>query len=495
MSPEQTKSTNETEPLLPPQQSSSAPITDRPRTVRHHRRALSGRSTRSHLSQISFGPNSNDPSARQVKREADGRARSRFLKALLLGIGLWLVVGLVFGWAGLHRSGWRQSKNRVDYGAKPSVPNSDGIPIRCAKFEPSEGSTVNVEGSRMPGETLRSKASFSIPINELDHFFIHGKGSFAKGHLSIDATSESDDAQIQVIALTNDDALVDLMTVCHVDTSNLQSSTTPHHVGLGIYTPTPEVGPYPDSDLEFRVKVKLPKGMKSIAKLTVQSNLFAVNINELSQLHAREVEMMTTAGRITIDELMSDQIELRTNNGHIEGSFKVSKGLKLSTTNGAIIAKVALVLLDHTSSSSSGLQHLPNEQPKASVTVDVASVNGAVSVQYVDHPTGINLYSYARSTNGRAHVEHTPTYEGNFEVETTWGSADVKGPSKSSRDPNGLGRDRQKFIKTNRDELGFCHISGTIWWGENDEETRDKKSDLGGTVVKTTLGSARLTFS
>ncbi|OAV97442.1 hypothetical protein PTTG_00169 [Puccinia triticina 1-1 BBBD Race 1] len=497
----------ENEPLLP-QASTSASTADRPRTVRHHRRALSGRSTRSGLSgQISFGPSYNpniypsvnDPFTRQAKQAADGRARSRFLKALLVGIGLWIVVGLVFGWAGLHRAGWSQGNNRADYGAKPSVPRSDGRAIWCAKFDTPQ---AIMGKSRMPGETLRSKATLSIPLGDRDSFFIHGQGSFAKGRISI-GTTDSQDIQIQLAALTNDEALIDLMTVCHVSASPAQNQLSGggRNVGLGIYTPAPEVGPYPDSDLEFNIQVNLPKNVALMDKLSVQADQFGLTTADLAGLSIAQVDITTAVAPIRIEALVSETITIRTNNGHIEGAFKISKALNLATTNGAIVANVALAL--PINKSSDALLHTPseisnrtfsfgsNDQP--SVSVDIATINGAVAVNYVEHPADMKLFSYVKSTNGRAHVEHAPAYEGEFEVETTWGSADVKGPL-TKDDPSGLTRARQKLIKSNRDELGFRHISGLVWWGEDDQKTREEKANLGHSLVKTTLGSARAIF-
>lgn len=494
------KKPSEIEPLLPQPSSSSTPV-DRPRTVRHHRRALSGRSTRSGLrGQISFGPtyhpniypSLNDPFTRQAKQAADGRARSRFVKALLAGISLWIVIGLVFGWAGLHRAGWGQGTNRVDYGAKPSVPRSEGRPVWCAKFESPQSTIAQ---SRMPGKTLKSTATISIPLSDYDSFFIHGQGSFAKGHISID-TSDSQSVEIDVTALTNDEALVDLMTVCHVDnhqassldlTESNQLSAGKRNVGLGIYTPAPEVGPYPDSDLEFRVQVKLPKHLTSIYQFSVKGDLFAVTTADLSAFSISQVDITTTVASITVGDVISKIIKIRTNNGQIEGSFHVSDKLSLVTTNGAINAHVGLTM-----SSTQGLP-ASGSKVQSLVTVDVATINGAVSVNYIEHPVNVKLFSYVQSTNGRAHVEHLPAYEGDFEVETTWGSAEVKGPL-SMNDPSGQARDRQKFIKSDRDELGYRLISGTVWWGENDDETRLKKAHSGHTLVKTTLGSARATF-
>ncbi|WAQ85913.1 hypothetical protein PtA15_6A542 [Puccinia triticina] len=74
----------------------------------------------------------------------------------------------------------------------------------------------------MPGETLRSKATLSIPLGDQDSFFIHGQWSFAKGHISI-GTTDLQDIQIQLAALTNNEALINLMTVSHVSSSPAQS--------------------------------------------------------------------------------------------------------------------------------------------------------------------------------------------------------------------------------------------------------------------------------
>jgi len=252
--------------------------------------------------------------------------------------------------------------------------------------------------------------------------------------------------------------------------------------------------------------VNLPKNTTLIRKLSVQADLFSLAASDLQAFLINQVDIVATVAPIRIDQLVGESITIRTNNGLIEGSFKISKALNLATTNGAIVANVALALSTQDSQSSilqsdtrPGMQSLVfNDSPSSnknnpSVSVDVATINGAVTVKYVDHPPNLKLFSYVKSTNGRAHVEHAPAYEGEFEVETTWGSAEVKGPS-SKQDPTDQARERHKLIKSNRDELGFRRISGLVWWGQNDEDTRARKSELGHTLVKTTLGSALAIF-
>jgi hypothetical protein len=86
----------------------------------------------------------------------------------------------------------------------------------------------------MPGQTLRSEAALAIPLADWDSFFIHGQGSFAKGRITI-GTTDSHEVQIHLAALTNDEALINLMNVCHVSHRPAQSSSTGQSVGLGIY--------------------------------------------------------------------------------------------------------------------------------------------------------------------------------------------------------------------------------------------------------------------
>ncbi|CAH7689596.1 hypothetical protein PPACK8108_LOCUS24709 [Phakopsora pachyrhizi] len=514
----------EEEPLIPQPSSSTAPAPvpnpDRPRTVRHHRRTLSGRSIRG--GHIQFGPSFrpniypavHDPFSRQSKRAADRRARSRFFKALITGIGLWLVLGLVLGWTGLRRSDWGQDNNRLDYGAKPSVPRSEGHPVTCAKF--SSPRSVKVSNTRMPGDTKKSWAHFDFPLPDGQSFFIHGQGSFAKGHIYLD-TTPSDSVKIEVEALYNDDALIDLMTVCQVEADSTVNSkavgdesfsrfSKGRKIGLGFYTPSPEVGPYPNSDLEFRVRVQLPSYLKSMFDFEVRGELFAVQARDLSAIAIDQFDVESTVASISIEKISSPSVRIRTHNGQIEGFFNISKSLSLTTVNGAITSRVALFpptkhdreLPDlppykYNGSQSAAAVHFNDVLSKypSATSVHVTTINGAASVDYVEHPLDMKLFSYVDSTNGRAHVKHSPKYEGDFEVETTWGSIDIRGPE-SNRDPSGNGRSRYKVISTDRDELGYRQVAGSIWWGK--DKNLKGKPEQGDTVVKTTLGSAQIIF-
>lgn len=483
---------NETEPLLPqpgPSQSQPQPVQDRPKTVRHHRRTLSGRSVRSGHFQFgpSYHPNIypavNDPFTRQSKRAADARARSRFFKALLLGVGLWIVIGLVLGWTSWQESGWGDGNNRLNYGAKPEIPKQEGNVVQCASFEKEMGL----------GAKIRSKSEFMISLKEDDHFFIHSKGSFAKGRMSI-GLSDSDElkkVKVEVVALYNDEALIDLMNVCEV----IGHDGDHHKAGLAIYTPSPEVGPYPNSDLEFRLNIILPRLLKSLYTFEIRGDLFTIKTDDLSSIDISRLDLGTTVGSITLSNILSHIVRIRTKNGDVEGSFNVSKTLSLATTNGAINAEIGLF---PPSEDDSKLPQLPPNPPsKASSPDDYTSVhatttNGAVILKYTHHPIDQTLYSFVSSTNGKAEVQHPPAFEGQFEAETVWGSAIVKGPD-SKKDPKEGGqRIRKKIIRSDRDELGYRHISGSVWWDGGNGE--DDKKGKGESVVKTTLGSAKIVF-
>ncbi|KAH9817226.1 hypothetical protein DFH28DRAFT_1094576 [Melampsora americana] len=467
---------NETEPLLPQPgpsqpQPQPQPVQDRPKTVRHHRRTLSGRSVRSGHFQFgpSYHPNIypavNDPFTRQSKRAADARARSRFFKALLLGVGLWVVIGLVLGWTSWQESGWGDGNNRLNYGAKPEIPKQEGNVVQCASFDKEKSL----------GKKFRSKSEFMIHLKQEDQFFIHSKGSFAKGRMSIGISdsNESKKVKVEVEALYNDEALIDLMNVCEVSGHDGEHNKA----GLAIYTPSPEVGPYPNSDLEFRLNIILPRSLKSLYT-------FEIRADDLSSIDITRLDLGTTVGSITLSNILSHIVRIRTKNGDVE-----------ATTNGAINAEIGLF---PPSEEDSKLPQLPPNPPsKASspdnyTSVHATTTNGAVILQYTHHPVDQTLYSFVSSTNGKAEVEHPPAFEGQFEAETVWGSAIVKGPG-SKKDPKEGGqRIRKKIIRSDRDELGYRHISGSVWWDDGNGE--ENKAGKGESVVKTTLGSAKIVF-
>lgn len=231
--------------------------------------------------------------------------------------------------------------------------------MSCAEF----ASASEVFG--MPGDKERSTASFSLPVKEGDSVFIHGHGSFAKGRISLDVSS-SDQVEVDVIASYNDEALIHLMNVCHVTKHepSVNQRDTANQVGLVIYvslteraypvilppcpylclyiqTPSPEVGPYPDSDLEFRVNVRLPRSLKSLYTMQIRGDMFVIKAEDLSSISIARLDFETTLGSISLSKILSHAARIRTQNGRIDGFFSISKTLSLATKNGAINAQVS----------------------------------------------------------------------------------------------------------------------------------------------------------
>lgn len=243
---------------------------------------------------------------------------------------------------------------------------------------------------------------------------------------------------------------------------------------------------------------------------------------------------------IALAQVRAHAIRIRSHNGAISGHFNVSRSLSLASSNGAIRAKVALF---PRTKEDDDLPDLPPNPPsdgvpsppkdvgataghksKEATTVHATTTNGAVDVEYIEHPTGQILYSYAASTNGKVAVTHPPAYEvsiitmsccvqrltspraaqGDFEAETTWGTATISGPDDET-DPSGKGRKRSKEVRTDRKELGYRHIVGStsasrshllrrlrgvlttfasvaVWWSEKGKD--DDRRERGETSVR-----------
>jgi hypothetical protein len=210
------------------------------------------------------------------------------------------------------------------------------------------------------------------------------------------------------------------------------------------------------------VTVSVPRSRRTLHSLSVSARIFQVS-GVLPSTLVSDVEIRTTSAAIDLGKLNVRAARIKTTNGEIKGSFNVSRSLSLMTSNGAIDVKVSLfppTLEDrklpfprppppapegpHHPREEMGFVPLPHpgdprgpppafppvprlppyyrrwiEQDAGGQvfpTVIVSTSNGAVDLEYVDHPAGLGLHSFVQTTNGRAHVTHPPAYEGDFEV-------------------------------------------------------------------------------
>lgn len=176
---------------------------------------------------------------------------------------------------------------------------------------------------------------------------------------------------------------------------------------------------------------------------------------------------------ISLASVHAHDVRIRSHNGAISGHFNVSRSLSLASSNGAVRAKVALF---PRSQEDDDLPELPPNPPSDGVpqeglegqvkggkglgeptTVHATTTNGAVDLEYVEHPVGQVLYSYAASTNGKVAVTHTSAFEvrsppplASFHVwETEWSSAMHRATLKQRR----LGAARRLRVRKTRPTL------------------------------------------
>ncbi|CDO72583.1 hypothetical protein BN946_scf184985.g2 [Trametes cinnabarina] len=332
--------------------------------------------------------------------------------------------------------------------------------------------TIDADASR-PQWPLHATTSVSLPI-DAEELFFHAKGAFAYGTFEIVQFDEpGPNAIVEVdVWYKTEQALLDA-TVC-----SIRPATGRH--GLGIFTP-PWEHPSRDSKLHFHVRLRLPlSGSRTplaINKLSTNLPLFAHHFPELADTALfKSLDIRSTNAPMKADSLAVDVAALRALNGRIEGNFAATSLLELVTENAAIYAQVNLVNKDEAKgtilrmNSKNGAidanvgLHVPqkSEPSGGAFRVNAMTFNAPVDIAFTHAPSHSLLNATAVSSNAPVKITAHPTFEGTFDLHSSWYTPPTYVQNRTIEDPLGWGRRRDVQLDPFRTKKGA--ICGKAVW-------------------------------
>ncbi|GAA94956.1 uncharacterized protein L969DRAFT_52985 [Mixia osmundae IAM 14324] len=439
----------------------------------------------------SLYPIVNDPFSAENRLEARRRARSRFLKSLLAGLAVWAVTAVIISVLSFGERDWwdrrHQRENLPD--EAPSPPRADGHAVKCNGW----GDELS-DSYHLPDGYYARVARFELSVKPDDLIFLKGTGAFSNGAVdfALDDDLSVDHVTVKVEAQYNDPRLLKLANVCQMTKrSSDEDYVHGRESGIGLYTPLLD-SDFPGEQLWFRVHYRLSPRLASLAGLVVSAPVMRIT-GDLPTLLFDRVDLQSNDANIDWARLNGHSVRLLSSNGALRGDYNVSQSLSLRTTNGAIDVAVSLFPVRKLHKRLPGPPPTIESSTDLSSTVIATTTNGMIDLRYIAHPVGQELHSLVSSTNGKASVSHRPTFEGDFELSTSWGSAVLSGPDSQS-DPSGDKRERVLDVRRRDTGISSSIITGSVYWSDHDAHRDRNARDRGDTKVKTSLGAASLHF-
>jgi len=206
---------------------------------------------------------------------------------------------------------------------------------------------------------------------------------------------------------------------------------------------------------------------------------------------------------IEVGSLYATNAHVETSNSHIEGNFEISSSLKLLTANSYIKAKVDLFndedageteITMNTSNapidatlaliSATSSFHTRHSEVGGKFKVSAATALSPINITFVRSPVDSVLILDAFTSLSAATINLHETYEGTFNLATTWNNPAVEADS-TVKYPRGEGRKR--IINVKRDVMGS--VSGIVLWenGRGGTATRRGIVNVGTTLAPLAL--------
>lgn len=324
-------------------------------------------------------------------------------------------------------------------------------------------------------EQYSCKSSFDLPFPS-NKLFLLARGPIggsAKILQCFDRTEDEGVVKVEVVARYSHASDLDFINVCNVTREGDEN-------GIGIFA-----SQLPNHvTISLEVTMYLPKASPGRASLHVKNletdlPLFAHWTSNLADtVDFDTVSFKSSNMPIEVGSLYATNARIATSNSYIEGDFEISLSLKLLTANSHIKAKVDLFndedagVTDITMKTSnapinatlalvsavSGTHPIRSDvggKFKVSATTSLSPLNITIPRAPVDSVLMLDAYT---SLSPVAITLHE-TYEGTFNLMTTWNRPDVV-VDDTVEDPKG-GR-RRRSINV---EGGMGDVSGTVRWG------------------------------
>ncbi|CAG8541196.1 11677_t:CDS:2, partial [Ambispora leptoticha] len=228
------------------------------------------------------------------------------------------------------------------------------------------------------------------------------KGASSRGSVII----RQDDSEYDYINVTNRIYLSEESLQSEV---KVNTQTTDKDFSMEIRTPSFD-GPRPTRKcVRIDTVITFPKRVKHFTSLSVDVPNAWISTKDLNKLDFAYLNLRTSNGHITVDEVKIDSAEVETVNGHVRGDFIVIESLKVKNSNGALQVKASL-------------------DPWAEdVSIDARSINGQIDFNLADIAENQTVDFYAKSINGGITASIDDAFEGEFSASTLIGYVSVQG--------------------------------------------------------------------
>ncbi|KAG9221279.1 hypothetical protein CCMSSC00406_0008886 [Pleurotus cornucopiae] len=414
-------------------------------------------------------------------------ARRRFLKAFLVAILIWALIGM-FIRSVAELAYWNSRHGR--YTTQAIWPDDFAVP---AGIDPHRCVTDWQEvPSGLPLFPSHATTTFDVPY-DLDTMLFLARGPAGGTFTVVTSDEVRDTARVVVVVSYRHQEFRDQAKVCRIKRG--ESSA-----GIGIFTPRWNYTNYPrERGLAFSVVVSLPtnshKKPLDIKNFEADMPLFGISTANLhDSVSFTNISLISSQMHITAQSLVAENaflktsnapisgsiyspnlLHLITSNGAITGTFNTSKSLHLITSNALIQADVGLtnegnhptkaILKTSNGQIRSAISLLRDTEGSVGGVYDVEAFtsNAPLNINFPTAPVDSTLSLDAKTTNAGADVSLHPTYEGRFELVSSLFAPVVE--KSTVNDPSGRGRERTiQYSSLNRGVL-----SGKVQWAGSDK--------------------------
>nr|GAT51526.1 predicted protein [Mycena chlorophos] len=422
-----------------------------------------------------------------VQRQTE-TARRRFIKALLVAVGIWLLASAFFG---SIFTGRRTHRNLQAIGTMSGYPVPGGVDLHECTTEWTAGPYT--PSSSTPYSSFTA-FNFSLPSKAL---LLLSKGDLSAGHLRV-STGYKDQVEVKVTVHYNEEPVRDLAKVCLIKREENEG-------GVGIFTPRWRGGSRPwNYRLSFDVELVLPISKTSAQRFV---NTLLTDVNNFSQdleiwesftfgnltlqgsngriqspgtLVAHEATLKTSNAKVEIRRLQSYAVSVQSTNGPITGTYETTGPLYLKTSNGKIDVGVTvksegdsesipLTMITSNAALSAGIELRSSSRQGGTFPVKAQTSNHALALSFNELPIDATLSLDGKTSNSRANVSLPTTYEGKFSVVTSNAPADVQRRNKNEPDPKGAKRTRTLTF----DSVSKTRTKGTVHWDKDNANRGD----------------------
>ncbi|KAF7428848.1 hypothetical protein PC9H_008080 [Pleurotus ostreatus] len=414
-------------------------------------------------------------------------ARRRFLKAFLVAILIWALIGM-FIRSVAELAYWNSRHGR--YTTQAIWPDDFAVP---AGIDPHRCVTDWQEvPSGLPLFPSHATTTFDVPY-DLDTMLFLARGPAGGTFTVVTSDEVRDTAHVVVVVSYRHQEFRDRAKVCRIKRG--ESSA-----GIGIFTPRWNYTNYPqERGLAFSVLVSLPansnKKPLEIKNFEADMPLFGISTANLhDSVSFANISLVSSQMHITTQSLVADNALFKTSNapisgtvfslsslraitsnGAITGTFNASKSLHLITSNALIHADIGLT--NEGKRPTKALVKTSNGQICSSISllkdtvgssggvydVEAFTSNAPLDIDFPTAPIDSTLSLDSKTSNGAASVSLHPTFEGRFELVSSLFPPTVEKSTIS--DPSGRGRERTiQYTSLNRGVL-----SGKVQWAGSDK--------------------------